>query len=66
MIEIKPCPFCGSADVELKNGMMWGYAVHCNECGADVIFHGLLRADNLDYDYSDEVIRAWNTRKGEA
>lgn len=61
-IELKPCPFCGSDDVQINKGATWGHAVHCNNCGADVIFWGLLHCDNLDYDYSDELASEWNRR----
>lgn len=36
MIDIKPCPFCGSDNL-LLNGYGWCYLdlyVKCNECGA--------------------------------
>ena len=61
-IKLKPCPFCGSDDVQINKGAMWGHAVHCNHCGADVIFWGLLHCDNPNYDYSDELASNWNRR----
>jgi len=62
MIELKPCPFCGGKDVQINHGAMWGYAAHCNECGADVIFWGMCNPLNLDGDYREELARAWNRR----
>ena len=38
MSELKPCPFCGSKNVELRTGMVFNGAVHCNDCTADVVF----------------------------
>jgi Lar family restriction alleviation protein len=32
-IEIKPCPFCGHADVELGEPEPNRFAVDCPECG---------------------------------
>lgn len=37
MSELKPCPFCGSTDVELRAGVLFNGAVHCNTCTADVV-----------------------------
>lgn len=41
-IKLKPCPFCGSADVESypggerNDGRTWfAYYVHCNNCGCN-------------------------------
>lgn len=36
--KLKPCPFCGSKNVELRTGMVFNGAVHCNDCTADVVF----------------------------
>lgn len=41
-LELLPCPFCGSSDVEscpegeMRNGRSWfAYYVHCNFCNCD-------------------------------
>ena len=61
MNKINPCPFCGS-EVEIVDGSVWGYAIHCSNCGADVIFHGLFSALCPDRDYRNELIDCWNKR----
>ena len=51
MIELKPCPFCGSADIfETSNGIN-EYFHECNQCGArgPVVHEG-------------PVANGWNTR----
>lgn len=34
-MEIKPCPFCGSAKVSLGRGLEKLYQVECINCGAN-------------------------------
>jgi Lar family restriction alleviation protein len=47
MTELKPCPFCGSTDVEYID-----FYVACNRCSA------MGPSDESDID----IIKAWNTR----
>lgn len=54
---LKPCPFCGSRDVDVFDAGGEPYArsqpyVHCNNCNADSEM-----CDSLD-----EAIAAWNRR----
>lgn len=57
--KLKPCPFCGSKNVEIfepvnKNKNVVGRAVMCNECGTRVGFP--LAYDDL------MATEAWNRR----
>ena len=58
MSELKPCPFCGSKDVEIRwhaplfgEMAMLNYVI-CNDCGA-MGSHKILES---------EAIKAWNRR----
>lgn len=67
MSELKPCPFCGSEDVELRPGMFFNGAVHCNRCTADVVFDAvkLISENGLHEEtpWREAVTRGWNKRK---
>ena len=53
MTELKPCPFCGGTDLNVKKGKyMWW--VEC--CNADC------RASGGCQHYKKEAIEAWNRR----
>lgn len=56
MVELKPCPFCGShADgviITYETGEQT-YYVTCSECS---------NAQTDDYDDQQDAVRAWNTR----
>lgn len=62
MSELKPCPFCGSKDIELRSGMLFNGAVHCNGCSADVVFDAVKLVANGDSDWKSAVINGWNRR----
>lgn len=62
MSELKPCPFCGSQEVELRLGMMWNGAVHCNNCSADVVFDAVRLIFEGDRDWQTTVTKGWNRR----
>lgn len=62
--ELKPCPFCGSKNVELRAGVMFNGAVHCNECSADVVFDAVRMIAEGDYDWKTAVTDGWNRRTG--
>ena len=49
MVDLKPCPFCGSADVKIRGGEKWN-AIQCQECFAR----------GPDFYLTAEV--EWNTR----
>ena len=62
MSELKPCPFCGSQEVELRRGMMWNGAVHCKNCSADVVFYAVRLIAEGDRDWQTAVTKGWNRR----
>jgi len=49
---LKPCPFCGSVDIHVKQGAT--LIVDCQECGA-VMF-------NYQNGVQRDVYKAWNSR----
>lgn len=55
-IELKPCPFCGSKNIELSSEEYHDkdvfYIVSCNNCGAQIEGSGR----------NKEAAEAWNTR----
>lgn len=52
-IKLKPCPFCGSEEIEIIGvGRDWEYTVKCNSCNA-----------GTDYFINKkEAKEAWNRR----
>jgi transcription elongation factor Elf1 len=66
MPELKPCPFCGGKDVELRAGVMFNGAVHCNNCSADVVFDAVRMIAEGDYDWQSAVTDGWNRRVKDA
>ena len=59
---LKPCPFCGSTNVELRAGAFWNGAVHCNDCTADVVFAAVELIAKGDRDWQSAVTEGWNKR----
>lgn len=57
-MELKPCPFCGNEDIELKlefdghGGEPW-HEVICNKCYANINLHSRSEID---------TIKKWNRR----
>lgn len=60
--KLKPCPFCGSENVELRAGALFNGAVHCNDCTADVVFDAVRLTLSGDDNWRDAVIEGWNRR----
>ena len=60
MTELKPCPFCGSKDVqcgELGEFMKGRYFIHCNKCQTS----GPLSKQSLnEEDGLKDAIKKWN------
>ena len=52
MAELKPCPFCGSENIDLIAHHKIVVFVQCDNCGATF----------PDFDSKEEAIKAWNTR----
>ena len=56
--QLKPCPFCGSDDVEVYDRdcrlteKAWGFRAHCVGCGID----------GPEHNSEAEAIDLWNTR----
>ena len=62
MNNLRPCPFCGSANVELRKGVVMNGAVHCNHCTADVVFDAVRLVRESNYDWQTAVTNGWNER----
>jgi Lar family restriction alleviation protein len=76
LIELLPCPFCGSADIELSikktRYPFWYAAMYCTNCNCygartKVTVQGLEYVTRNDVAYSKDTeriaIEAWNTRQ---
>ena len=49
--EIKPCPFCGSSDCEVVDGIHYNdWVVRCNSCGAN----------GAAFAYGQDAVEKWN------
>lgn len=68
MDKLKPCPFCGSADVKLANNASWiteKYqgnirTVGCRDCG---VIGGIFNTLELSIEAAEEkAIKSWNRR----
>ena len=69
---LRPCPFCGSEDLELSNTHTPYYAARCNECGTegptprmgDAWNRRMGRAatERLHREAFQAAVRAWNKR----
>ncbi len=58
MTELKPCPFCGSTDIDygICTGTMRGFGyVQCENCGAEI-------REVKKCKTADTAIAAWNRR----
>ena len=55
--KLKPCPFCGSEDLEDRRGF-----IKCNSCGVE---GPVFAIGGKHDDVRKEAIAAWNKRQGE-
>lgn len=57
MIELKPCPFCGSKGFLRRKAVLETYIVECSngDCPASYMI-------GMDYDTREEAVDAWNMR----
>ncbi len=58
MMKIKPCPFCGSTEIDygICNGTLRGFGyVQCENCGAEIV-------EATKRKNADTAIEAWNRR----
>ncbi len=62
--KLKPCPFCGSTDIELRKGVIFNGAAHCMDCTADVVFEAFYLVTEGG-DWREAVRARWNRRAGE-
>ena len=60
MIELKPCPFCGSEKVQYGNTyLVWNsWYIRCCSCGCrtDALY------ESADYSVKEKLAEAWNER----
>lgn len=61
MSDLKPCPFCGSEDVDLVRLFLGTSAVRCNRCDADVVFYSTVTLD-VGLEQDEAVSELWNRR----
>lgn len=64
MVELLPCPFCGSENIACEVTLSYA-EIHCRNCKA-TITRGVMGefeclADSEEY-IKPEVVKAWNTR----
>jgi Lar family restriction alleviation protein len=57
-VELKGCPFCGCAEVEVATDVFDNTHVDCGDCGAQFA----LNEFHTDYRSKSDVVTAWNTR----
>ena len=50
--EAKPCPFCGSSDIEIEQTNPEAIWFRCNDCGAETESES----------HIDDALRNWNMR----
>ena len=70
-MKLKPCPFCGSKDIELYKrhtlsivGHITRYSIQCNSCyiGTSEVDEG--ESEDVRFDTSvDYLVSVWNRRK---
>lgn len=62
--EVKPCPFCGSADIALCNTHTAAYWMECQDCGAQVDGHSYASLDDDESHLASarSALEAWNHR----
>ena len=57
-IKLKPCPFCGSHDIEIKQVIQDSWMIHCHQCHAAVQF----LKNECWSSKTHAVIASWNRR----
>ena len=60
--DIKPCPFCGSFDLQLKNTHTAAYWIDCNSCREDG-FDIRVGGESFDEHYVSEMIPLKNHKR---
>ena len=55
--ELKPCPFCGGTDIQIKDKEKWSY-IWCGDC--------LSAFWQLEACSVEDNVEAWNKRKADA
>lgn len=57
-VKLKPCPFCGSEDLEIKQVIQDSWMIHCHQCHAAVQF----LKNECWSSKTHAVIDSWNQR----
>lgn len=64
MINLKPCPFCGSERVKLFTYSTGGICVKCYDCCCQTgAFSDSFSDDATTVSAAERVVKAWNKRK---
>lgn len=64
MINLKPCPFCGSERVKLFTYSTGGICVKCYDCCCQTgVFSDSFSDDATTVSAAERVVKAWNKRK---
>ncbi len=63
--ELKPCPFCGSSNIELYKYNYW--RIHCRDCGTEMsLLHYTPSGHEVRQEHLEEaIVKVWNRRSGD-
>lgn len=71
--DVKPCPFCGSRDLELQNTHTPSYRIECQSCPATIsgeygpdLVGGRYGSERQHRASAESAVAAWNRRDGAA
>ena len=59
MALLKPCPFCGGSNLQLRIKPPFIGEVHCCDCLIDMV----IKEYPLDGDLAEQLVKIWNRRE---
>ena len=59
MAVLKPCPFCGGTNLQLRVRPPFVAEIHCEGCMIDVV----IKEDQLKGNWAQQAITIWNRRE---